>query len=178
MPLPILVTVLAFITLCIILDIRTRRIPNQLSGPAMLAGVLLNGLYFGGPGVLTSLTGFAVTLLALLWAFALGGIGGGDVKMMAAVGALVGPRLALSSLALGVLLGGAIMIVHLARKGRLHEKLASIRTMITASVLTRSASPLKVSAADPGAISLPYSVPLGLGTIGMLALQGYGRCAW
>jgi prepilin peptidase CpaA len=178
MPPPIVVVGLAFITLCIIFDIRTRRIPNQLSGPAMLAGLLLNGWYFGGPGLVTSFSGFAAIVVALLWAFALGGIGGGDVKMMAAIGALFGPRLALSSLALGVLLGGVIMLVHLARKGRLHEKLGSIRTMITASVLTRSTSPLKVSAADPEAISLPYSVPLGLGTVGMLALQGFGRYSW
>jgi prepilin peptidase CpaA len=178
MPIPIVVTVLAFITLCITLDLRTRRIPNQISGPAMLAGLLLNGVYFGAPGLIASVSGFVLTIAALLWAFALGGIGGGDVKMMAAVGALLGPRLALSSLALGVLLGGMIMIVHLFRKGRLHEKLVAIRTMITASVLTRSAEPLKVSAADPGAISLPYSVPLGLGTIGMLALQGHVRFSW
>jgi len=106
----------------------------------------------------------------LLTPFALGGIGGGDVKMMAAVAAFIGPRLALESLMLGVILGGMVVIFHLIRIGRLREKLARLRSMLVGAFLTRSAEPLKLSAAEPGAVALPYSVPLGLGTLAVLAL--------
>src|SRR5207253_2214762 len=108
----------------------------------------------------------------LIWAFALGGIGGGDVKMMAAIGALLGPRLALTSVACGMLLGGVVMMVHLARIGRLREKLRATGTMLTSVVLMHSIQPLRISDTDPGAVSLPYSVPLGLGTIGVLVFIG------
>ncbi len=57
------------------------------------------------------------------------------------------------------------MAVHLAQIGRLGEKLWAIGAMVTASVVTRSVTPLKLSAADRNAVSLPYSVPLGLGTL-------------
>src|SRR5262245_58356628 len=136
MPFPIVCTAFTFVALCILIDIRTRRIPNPLSGAAMLAGTALNALYFGVPGLVTSIGGLLIIVAVLLWAFALGGIGGGDVKMMAAIGALLGPRLALTSLAFGMLLGGVIMIVHLARLGRLREKLRTIGTMFSSAVLT------------------------------------------
>src|SRR3989442_10904944 len=126
MPFPIVTTVVAFIVLSICVDARSRRIPNPLSASAILLGLGLNSFYYGAWGLLGSLGGLAAAVAALLGPFALGGIGGGDVKMMGAVGALVGARLALTSLALGMLLGGVIMIAHLASKGLLREKLAAM----------------------------------------------------
>jgi hypothetical protein len=71
-----------------------------------------------------------------------------------------------------MMLGGAIMMIHLARRHRLRETVVNVGTMATASVLGGSLEPLRVSAAQPGAIALPYSIPLGLGTIVALALSG------
>jgi prepilin peptidase CpaA len=84
--------------------------------------------------------------------------------MMAAVGAFLGPRLAIFGLVTGMAFGGVVMTIHLIRIGRLREKLASLKNMILALVLTRSVTALRISAEEPGAISLPYSIPLGLGT--------------
>src|SRR3989440_5130179 len=84
-------TVVIFVALCVIVDVRTRRIPNAISGAAMLLGVTLNTAYLGTAGLLDSLAGLGITVGVLLWPFAMGGIGGGDVKMMGAIGALLGP---------------------------------------------------------------------------------------
>src|SRR5262245_24179270 len=89
-PTPIIGTTIAFIALCCFLDVRTRRVPNLLSGPAMLVGIALNTMYFGIPGLTASLLGILLTITFLLLPFALGGIGGGDVKMIGAIGALLG----------------------------------------------------------------------------------------
>jgi prepilin peptidase CpaA len=167
---PIFAIVVVFIGVCAVVDLRTRRIPNVLSGSAALAGVILNTFYFGVPGSLASLTGLAATIAVLLLPFALGGIGGGDVKMMAALGALLGPRLALAGMGAGMVLGGAVMAAYLVRSCRLREKLRAIRVMLTSAVLTGSLAPLKVDAADPQAVSLPYSLPLGAGTLAVLML--------
>jgi prepilin peptidase CpaA len=156
---------------CIIVDVLTRRIPNVLSGPAILAGLALNALYFGGDGFLAGLAGCAGAIAILLVPFALGGVGAGDVKMMGAVGAFLGPRLALMALVIGMLLGGVVMAVHLARQGRLREKLGATATMLGGALMMGSLAPLQKSAADPGAIALPYSVPLGLGTIAAVAMS-------
>lgn len=161
-----------FVALCVVADVRSRRIPNLLSGPGMLLGIALNAFYRGGAGVAASLSGLLLTVAVLLWPFAMGGIGGGDVKMMGAVGAFLGPRLALMGLVMGVILGGGLMVWHLARRGRLREKVTATATMFQAAAMTRSLSHLRVSAADPGAIALPYSVPLGLGTLCALTLSG------
>ena len=112
-------------------------------------------------------------VILLLPPFALGGIGGGDVKMMAAVGALCGPRFALTSLMAGLGIGGVVMLWHLARIGRLRRTLVRLRAMLAGALSTRSLQPLRVSATEPGAVSLPYSIPLALGTlIALLAQRG------
>jgi prepilin peptidase CpaA len=142
MPSFIDMTLLAFVCACCAIDVRTRRIPNALSGTAALMGVALNALHGGMPALLWSIGGIVLMIALLLAPFALGGIGGGDVKMMAAVGAFLGPRLAVIGLTAGMMLGGIVMALHLLRLGR-----------------------LRISPQDHGAISLPYSVPLGLGTL-------------
>src|SRR5262245_3807621 len=105
-PAPIVAATIAFAALCMVGDVRTRRIPNLLSGFAMVAGIVLNTIYFGTDGLLASLGGFALTVGLLLAPFALGGLGGGDVKMVGAVGALLGPRVTLVALMVGLAFGG------------------------------------------------------------------------
>jgi prepilin peptidase CpaA len=169
-PVPIAGSVGLFVVACWVVDVGARRIPNLLCGPAILVGLLLNWLLLGWPGLLSGLAGAAVAVVILLAPFALGGIGGGDVKMMAAVGALLGPRLTVASLIVGMIIGGVIVVFHLARLGRLRETLRRTLAMVTSALYLRSATPLKVSAASPNAIALPYSIPLGLGTLAVLAL--------
>jgi len=157
-------TLFAFMITCCVVDVRTRRIPNVVSGSAAIIGCALSVLAYGPVGALYSLSGVVVMIALLITPFALGGLGGGDVKMMAAVGAFLGPRLAVLGLAAGMVLGGIVMTIHLVRVGRLAEKLGSLKAMIVSAGITRSAAPLRVTADDPSAISLPYSIPLGLGT--------------
>src|SRR5438128_8503489 len=87
-------TVVIFVALCVIVDVRTRRIPNAISGAAMLLGVTLNRAYLGTAGLLDSLAGLGITVGVVLWRFAMGGMGGGDGKVMGRVGVVLGPRLA------------------------------------------------------------------------------------
>ncbi len=162
------IILLAFVCACCASDLRTRRIPNALSGFGIALGVALNWAHAGASGVASSIVGISLITTILLAPFALGGIGGGDVKMMAAVGAFLGPRLAMFGLAAGTVLGGVVMALHLARVGRLLEKLRSLGAMIASVVTTQTLAGLHVSARDPGAISLPYSIPLGLGTLATL----------
>jgi prepilin peptidase CpaA len=171
-PTPTIAATVVFVALCIASDVRTRRIPNLLCGIGMAAGVVVNGIYFGPHGLLASGGGLFVTVALLLFPFAMGGIGGGDVKMMGSIGALLGLHAGLVALLVGLGLGGATMAFHLARQRRLGQTLLTVATMASASVVGGSLEPLRVSAAQPGAITLPYSVPLGLGTIAVLAMSG------
>src|SRR6266404_5728224 len=154
MPPPLLCALFTFVTACCLVDLRTRRIPNVISGTGVVLGAALNALYYGPTGLLWSVFGAVTVVAVLLVPFAVGGIGGGDVKMMAAIGAFLGPRFALEGLVVGMAIGGVIMLVHLARLGRLMEKLHSLGAMAASAFFTRSAAPLRVGANDPGANSL------------------------
>jgi prepilin peptidase CpaA len=172
-PFPILITVAVFIAACMIIDVRERRIPNVLSGVALLAGTVANASYFGVAGALSSLVGSAVGALLLLGPCALGGVGAGDVKMLSAIGALVGPGLVFASGLVGMVLGGVVMTTHLLRIGRLGEIIGRLGDMIGGAIRSRSVATLRTSTADPAAVTLPYSVPLGIGTVVVLLWAGH-----
>jgi prepilin peptidase CpaA len=72
-------------------DLATRRIPNLLTFGAALAAFVVHGYVTGWSGLGTSLAGWAVGFAFFFPFFALGGMGAGDVKLLAAVGAWLGP---------------------------------------------------------------------------------------
>jgi prepilin peptidase CpaA len=162
---------LAFFVACWTFDLRSRSIPNALTGFTFLTGLVLNFTLHSFAGLWIALLGAVLTGGLLVPPWALGGVGGGDVKMMGAFGALVGPRIGLYGLAAGLVLGGMVAVVHLVRIGRLREKLGSTRGMVVGAVNGRSTGPLRLSADAPDAVTLPYSLPLGAGAIGVLLLM-------
>jgi len=99
-----------FITLCAVIDFRTQRIPNWLTMPAAVCGLVYSGLAPGGVGIAWSLAGFAVGLALLILPWLLGGGGMGDVKMLAALGAWLGPLGILIAFGLGSMLAALGMI--------------------------------------------------------------------
>ncbi len=170
MSIAIVVTAIGFIVACIVSDVRARRIPNLLTLSGLIAGVALNVATGGGSGLLHSVVGLFVAVALLLPAFAGGGIGGGDVKMMAALGALLGARLVVVGLLCGMIAGGVVMLVHLWWIGRTREKLQATLHMAVSALRLGSLAPLKAAANDPAAVTLPYSVPLGLGVLLTISL--------
>lgn len=96
-PLIVLVGVFA------IIDLRTHRIPNALTAGAAVAGFAWNLWATGSSGALASCGGLLSGLAVLLPFYLAGGLGAGDVKAMAAVGAFLGPK--------GALLAGAWTLI-------------------------------------------------------------------
>lgn len=88
-------------------DLRNRTVPNWLTVPAALCGLALNGLLPHGGGWLWALAGLAVGAGTLLPAVLLGWVGAGDMKLLAAFGAIGGWPLATGALAAGTLVGAA-----------------------------------------------------------------------
>jgi prepilin peptidase CpaA len=108
---------LIVLAIAVFTDLRSRRIPNWLVLPFLLAGVAVspwrsdwrgNGHGFGWHGLGQSFAGMALGFIIVAIAFWMGGMGAGDVKLCAALGAWVGPVqmfwvLFLTSLAGGIL---------------------------------------------------------------------------
>jgi prepilin peptidase CpaA len=75
-------------------DIATRRIPNALTFGAAVVAVAAQAYVGGWPGAVLALAGWAVGVALFFPVFALGGMGAGDVKLMGAIGAWLGPAAA------------------------------------------------------------------------------------
>lgn len=107
-------------------DIKTRRVPNWLTYGAVGLGLALGSLH-GWPGLLNWLAGMATGFFALYVPYViLGGLGEGDLKLMAAFGALGGPAFAFWSAVYGSVLGGVGAFMFLFFTGRLRKTLAGM----------------------------------------------------
>ncbi|MHC4403739.1 MAG: A24 family peptidase [Planctomycetota bacterium] len=140
-------------------DMRTRRIPNYLTVPAALTGLLYHSFASSGMGPWASLGGFALGFGLLLIPWLLGGGGMGDVKMLAALGAWLGPKRMLIAFAASAVVGTAL----------------AAGTFLTGASKTGgakrrgSARSGKRSSARQKTKALPYAVPLAISTWAMLA---------
>jgi prepilin peptidase CpaA len=110
-------------------DLRTRRIPNALTFSAALAGLLVHVMQSGAAGAQFAAGGWVVGLLLLLPYFALGGMGGGDVKLVAALGAWLGPSQTFWLAIYAGIAGGVIALFVALAQGYLKTAVANVSTM-------------------------------------------------
>lgn len=157
-----------------IYDLRWRRIPNALTLPSMIVGVGINLASGGVAGLVNSIKGLAAGVAILLIPYLAGGIGGGDVKLMGAVGAFQGLTLVLHSALYSGVVGGLLCCVALAIAGRLFLTLRHV-ALWALSWLALSASVFLPSLINrvphrppeplPGKnVRIPYAVVIAVGT--------------
>ncbi|MBS3938162.1 MAG: prepilin peptidase [Peptococcaceae bacterium] len=91
-------------------DLRERRIPNILTFTGMGLGLMMQLAFHGWAGLASSLLGLALGFLLLFPLFALGKFGGGDVKLLAAIGALRGLHFVWRASVLGLVMGGVLAL--------------------------------------------------------------------
>jgi prepilin peptidase CpaA len=146
-PLWVALPVIALVTLAARADVRTRRIPNQLTFPALVLGLAAHAALAGPQGLLASLAGAALAGGVLLPGWLCKWMGAGDVKLMAAVGAwLAWPHAAIALLA-SFVAGGVIASLMAVRRGLLLQALrnAALIGAWTVSSLGRTAVPAPIT---------------------------------
>ncbi len=154
-------------------DLATRRIPNLLTMTAMALGVAGHLVMGRETGLAWSLAGLCVGLGLLLVPALIGGMGGGDLKLMGAVGAIVGPlavfEIALVSAVAGGILAFAVALRRRVARAAFRQAFALVRP---GSSSDAACSPDDAAPA-PGALgTIPYGVAIGLGT--WVCLLGHG----
>ncbi|WP_407269467.1 prepilin peptidase [Radiobacillus sp. PE A8.2] len=104
--------------ICVITDLQSRKIYNKVIFPAILIALLINMIFLGWNGLLISLLGFISGLALLLIPYLMGGMGAGDVKLLALVGAIKGTSFVLYTGFYMAVIGCVIgVLVLLFRKG-------------------------------------------------------------
>jgi prepilin peptidase CpaA len=143
------------------------RVPNWLTFPMILSGWVYGLATAGWGGLADSLLGTGMGLALLLPAYAIGGMGAGDVKLLAGVGAWVGAVTTFYAFCVSALIGGviALVMVLLRRSWKQHQQqfLKIVGEMVTIgnpSELAAIAGQRKSSM-----LLLPYGIPIAIGTI-------------
>jgi len=107
-------------------DLTQKRIPNFLTLPAAGLGFIIFAVDGGLDGLVSGLAGFGVGIAVFFLPFALGGIGGGDVKLMGAIGALKGVGFILYAALFTALAGGLLALFYLLLSGQLLPMLRKV----------------------------------------------------
>ena len=159
------IAVVAFTAAAVFTDLKSLRIPNWLTVPSFAIAVLFYVLVDGWAGLQFSLLGFATGfgILFLLWV--IGGGGGGDVKLMGAIGAWVG---ALPVLA--IFIGSAVFAV-LCTIAMMAMNKVNGQQLIQAQASSGETQPIS-SKNNPLKQHVPYAVPVAMATVCVvLAMQ-------
>ena len=166
-------------------DIKQHRIPNRIVFVGVVLGVMFNGLLPqgwgfnspipGGLGWLAALMGLGMGLIVLLPFYWLRAIGAGDVKLMAMVGAFLGPGQVLGAL-LGTFLVGGVMALAIAlRAGTMLRLLGNVKFLLLEGVLKVSTGQVPTMEDLPQSVGKqPYAVAIAVGTLGWLVWRRIG----
>jgi prepilin peptidase CpaA len=150
------------------------KVPNWLTFPLIISGWIANTVLFGWAGLGFSLLGTAVGLALLLPAYAIGGMGAGDVKLLAGVGAWVGSMVTLYAFCVSAVVGGLIALVMVLYRRSWTRHYYQFLTIWHELVTIRDPDQLAAIAQDrkSSMLLLPYGIPLAIGTIAYFAYTG------
>jgi len=146
-------------------DLRSRRIPNWLVLPFLVAGVAVSVWAHGWQGIGQSMAGFALGGAIYGVLFCLGGMGMGDVKLCAAIGAWIGPWQLTIALVITGLVGGVMALAWAAYRGFL-GKLLTGSGEILFGIGQRGLRPHpELVLSNPAARKMPYAPAIAIGTL-------------
>jgi len=149
-------------------DVRYRRIPNAFVLAALAAGLSMNGIFAGLPGIAASLGGCGLAFVLMFVLHIFGAMGAGDVKLFAAIGAITGVQLVVPTFLVVVLTGGLLAIVSIIRAGTVITTLHRV-LQIFVGLLPGWQMPKFAVPADR-THTIPYGVAITMGSIISIAI--------
>ena len=164
---------IAVLAVAVVTDLRSRRIPNWLVLPFLVSGVLISpwrhdwiGVQGGGwHGLGQSAGGALLGFLVFGVGFWMGGMGGGDVKLAAAIGAWIGPTQTFYALLLTSLAGGVMILCWFAYNGIANWYLIVATRLSAGDGLSGAASGSRPATADLLKRRMPYAPAIAIGTL-------------
>ncbi len=154
----VVLVLLSFVA--IVTDALHGRVYNVVTYPAMVGGIIYHACATHPPGFTDAVAGLSVGGVALGLLYLSGDVGGGDVKLAAAVGAWVGPADVIQCLMIAAGVGGVMGVIALLRARRLIASMRGLARNIFALV-TPGRKPLKYASG----VRIPFGVAIGIATL-------------
>jgi prepilin peptidase CpaA len=156
-------------------DIRYRRIPNWLVLPAVVVGFGLNAFLYGVAGLKYAGLGFGLAVLIYMPLYMLRGMGAGDVKLAAALGAFVGWQNWVALFIFAGLIGGVLAVILMLAHGRFRKTLWNTAYILWEMVHFRAPHQRseELDVKSPRAFTLPHGAVLALGTLTLVGVRAF-----
>jgi prepilin peptidase CpaA len=153
------------------------KVPNWITFPMIISGWIYSAAfspYAGWEGLMFSLIGTVVGLALLLPLYAIGGMGAGDVKLLAGVGAWVWGTVTLYAFAVSTVVGGVIAVLMVVSKKKWFKHQSQFWMICNEILTVKDPEKLAAIAAErkPTMMLLPYGIPIAIGTIGYFWIAG------
>jgi prepilin peptidase CpaA len=155
----------AVLTVATITDLRSRRIPNWLVFPFMLSGIAISGWVHGWHGIEQSFAGLGLGALAFGILCLMGGMGMGDVKLCAAIGAWIGPSQLVIALLVTAMAGGVMALCWAIAGGFLGEVFRNIKDLVFGWKQRGLRPHPELVLENPLARKMPYAPAIAIGTL-------------
>jgi len=146
-------------------DLYSRRIPNLLTFGAALAAFTISTLTAGLPGLGSGMAGWLLATALWLPLYALGGMGAGDVKLLAAIGAWLGPVDVFHAALYAGIAGGILAVVVAVMRGCVRQTYSNVQLLILHWRVAGFAPQAQLTLATATSPRLAYAVPILVGTV-------------
>jgi prepilin peptidase CpaA len=147
------------------IDWRSRRLPNWLTVPAFAIGISANAIIFGWAGLKDALLGALIPMGILLPVVLLHGLGAGDWKLMAALGAIVGREEILHVLVVTILFAGLIAFGQMVWQKRVMVTMRNLYELVRGFFIFGLKPNPEFSLENAGASTLPFGVAAAAATL-------------
>jgi prepilin peptidase CpaA len=146
-------------------DIKSRRVPNLLTGPCLLAALSLHLGFGGWHGMLNSFVASLACGLVFFLFYLAGGMGAGDVKLMAVAGAFTGLSAVPILLVFTALAGGAMALGLAFVRGRMRETLSNVGAIAKHHVRQGLQAHPEINVQNNNQLRLPYAIAIAAGCL-------------
>jgi prepilin peptidase CpaA len=156
--------IMSILAIAIVTDLQQQKIPNWLTFPAMICGMLYGTVMQGAQGFFFSFLGLGAGIGLLLLPYAITGMGAGDVKLMGAIGSFLGAQNVLWACLLSCIVGMVYAIIILLFKKSIKSYFSRYWLIIKMLLITGKLSYIPPSTGEKSH-KLSYALPIALGTI-------------
>jgi prepilin peptidase CpaA len=145
-------------------DVRQHRIPNWLTLPGIVAGMVLRSALLGWKGFGSAVAGCFLAGGVLFLFYMIRAMGAGDVKLMAGIGSFVGPGQAMNIVLATAICGGILGVVYALYRGRMWSTVKNVASILKFHAWAGVQPHPEFNLDNPEVLRVPYGLAIALGT--------------